>query len=190
LFEERRYLAAAEQPLKDIATIIVDCGLRPDECFRIRREDLNFGTGTIYIPRGKTRYARRHVPMTKRVRAILEGRVDGRNPSDWLFPAGTKSGHIATVDNWHQKALDKAEIRDRFVLYSLRHTYGTRLGETAVDAFTIQNLMGHSSITMTQRYVHPSPARVTMAVKGLEERNRIEMEKLEKAETDNLRKTA
>jgi integrase len=188
--EERRYLSAAEQPLKDIATIIVDCGLRPDECFRIRREDVNFATGTIFIPRGKTKYARRHVPMTQRVNAIMELRVEGKAQPDWLFPAGTKSGHVATVDSWHQKALKNAEITDHFVLYSLRHTYGTRLGETRAEAFTIQKLMGHSSITMTQRYVHPSPERVASAVTALEDRNKAEMENLEKAEIDNLGKTA
>jgi integrase len=59
--EESKYLEAAEQPLRDVATIIVDCGLRPDECFRIKKEDVNLGTNSIYIPSGKTKYSRRHV---------------------------------------------------------------------------------------------------------------------------------
>jgi len=174
--EESCYLQATEQPLTDIAAIIVDCGFRPEECFRMKREDINFETGTIFIPRGKSKYARRHVPMTQRVRAILEMRIEGRGNSDWLFPAGTRSGHVSTVDGWHQKALERAGISDPFVLYSLRHTYGTRLGEAGVDAFTIQRLMGHSSITMTQRYVHPSPERVTNAVKALEALNQAKRE--------------
>jgi hypothetical protein len=44
-----------------------------------------------------------------------------------------------------------------FVPHSLRHTFGTRLGESGADAFTIMKLMGHSTITVSQRYVHPSP---------------------------------
>jgi site-specific recombinase XerD len=44
-----------------------------------------------------------------------------------------------------------------FVLHSLRHTFGTRLGESGADAFTIMRLMGYSTVTVSRRYVHPSP---------------------------------
>jgi integrase len=50
-----------------------------------------------------------------------------------------------------------------FVLHSLRHTFGTRLGESAADAFTIMLLMGHSTVTVSQRYVHPSPEALELA---------------------------
>jgi len=42
-----------------------------------------------------------------------------------------------------------------FVVQSLRHTMLTRLGMLGVDAFTIMKIAGHSSITISQRYVHP-----------------------------------
>ncbi|MGD1073442.1 MAG: tyrosine-type recombinase/integrase, partial [Bryobacteraceae bacterium] len=50
-----------------------------------------------------------------------------------------------------------------FVLHSLRHTFGTRLGESGADAFTIMRLMGHSTVTVSQRYVHPSPEALELA---------------------------
>jgi hypothetical protein len=56
----------------------------------------------------------------------------------------------------------------KFVLHSLRHTFGTRLGEAGADAFTIMRLMGHSSVTVSQRYVHPTPESLERAVEGLE----------------------
>jgi integrase len=49
-----------------------------------------------------------------------------------------------------------------------RHTYGTRLGETGADAFTIMRLMGHSTVTVSQRYVHPSPEAMDNAVTRME----------------------
>ena len=58
-----------------------------------------------------------------------------------------------------------------FVLHSLRHTYGTRLGEAGADAFTIMRLMGHSSVTVSQRYVHPTPEALERAVERLETLN-------------------
>jgi integrase len=58
-----------------------------------------------------------------------------------------------------------------FVLHSLRHTFGTRLGEAGADAFTIMRLMGHSTVTVSQRYVHPSPEAVELAFGRLVELN-------------------
>lgn len=55
-----------------------------------------------------------------------------------------------------------------FVLHSFRHTFGTRLGETGADAFTIMRLMGHSTATVSQRYVHPSPEAMESAVSRME----------------------
>jgi integrase len=48
--EERDYLTVARQPLRDIATVIVDTGMRPEEVFRIRWENLHLQ------PTGKGRY--------------------------------------------------------------------------------------------------------------------------------------
>lgn len=183
--EEFRYLKAAEQPLCDIATLIVDCGLRPGECFQLTGEDVRFSTGTIHIQRGKTKYARRNVPMTQRVKKILQARIKDKGTTDWLFPAQTQSGHLETVKKQHEQAIIQAEIEETFVPYCLRHTYGTRLGEVGTEAFTIQKLMGHSSVLISQRYVHPSPESVTNAVKRLEELNRERIRELVDSEKDS-----
>jgi len=44
----------------------------------------------------------------------------------------------------------------------------TRLGEAGVDAFTIMKIAGHSSITISQRYAHPSPESLERAFERLE----------------------
>jgi hypothetical protein len=58
-----------------------------------------------------------------------------------------------------------------FVLYSLRHTFLTRLGESGCDAWTLARIAGHSSISISQRYVHPSQAAVLAAVERLGRHN-------------------
>lgn len=47
----------------------------------------------------------------------------------------------------------------------------TRLGEARVDAFTIMKIAGHSSVTVSQRYVHPSPDALGRAFERLEAYN-------------------
>src|SRR5207253_11030348 len=75
--EEMRYFAAALPLLADVATVLADTGMRPDECYRLRWEDMtwvNGRNGTLLVTHGKTAAARRVLPMTPRVRAVLEAR--------------------------------------------------------------------------------------------------------------------
>ncbi|MFY9574503.1 MAG: tyrosine-type recombinase/integrase [Blastocatellia bacterium] len=55
-----------------------------------------------------------------------------------------------------------------FMLHSLRHTMLTRLGEQGTDAFTIKRIAGHSSITVSERYVHPSGEAMERAFERLQ----------------------
>jgi integrase len=55
--------------LRDAATILLDCGTRPEECFRLRWE--NVPGDVIEITYGKTDNARRRVPLSQRAAAIL-----------------------------------------------------------------------------------------------------------------------
>jgi len=48
----------------------------------------------------------------------------------------------------------------------------TRIGEAGADAFTIMKLAEHSSVTVSQRYVHPTPEAVERAFDRLEALNR------------------
>jgi integrase len=64
--EELQYFAKTSQPLKNIAQIILDTGLRPDEVFRIRVENIDFVDRTIFNPFGKTKAARRKVTIDRR----------------------------------------------------------------------------------------------------------------------------
>ena len=62
-------------------------------------------------------------------------------------------------------------MTEEFVPHSLRHTFGTRLGQSGTDAFTIMKLMGHSTMLVSQRYMHPSPESVEKTTGRLESLN-------------------
>src|SRR5215831_13636345 len=171
--EEARYLAAAPEPLASIATVLADSGLRPDECFLLRWESItwvNGRYGTLLVTHGKTAAARRVLPMTPRVRALLERRwVDaGKLAEGWIWKALTRSGHIesSSLKKQHRKAVRISAVSP-FVLYSLRHTFLTRLGESGCDAWTLARIAGHSSIGISARYVHPSENAVLEAISRL-----------------------
>ena len=171
--EEALYLAAASPLMADVATVLADSGLRPDECYRLRWEDVtwvNGRNGSFLVTHGKTAAARRVMPMTPRARAVLEARWEaaGRPEEGWVWPAPTQSGHInhASLKKQHTRALTLAKLRP-FVLYDLRHTFLTRLGESGCDAWTLARIAGHSSIGISSRYVHPSEDAVLTALSRL-----------------------
>ena len=128
-------------------------------------------TAPFLVPHGKTPSARRIVPMTPRVRLILEDRWtrDGKPEDGFIFKAATKSGHVepSTLRGQHRKATQLAAVRP-FVLYTLRHTFLTRLGESGCDVWTLCRIAGHSSIAISARYVHPSEDAVLRAISRLE----------------------
>jgi len=66
--------------------------------------------GKIEIQYGKTDNARRRIPMTPRVQAILDMRLSKAAGTQQVFPAPTKSGHMesSTVKQQHAKAIQEA----------------------------------------------------------------------------------
>jgi integrase len=171
--EEVRYLAVAAPLLASVATVLADSGMRPDECHRLRWEAITWSNGrngTMLVTHGKTTAARRVLPMTPRVRAVLKRRWDSAgSPSEgWVWPAATKGEHIdrSSLKKQHHNAVRASHVRP-FVLYSFRHTFLTRLGESGCDAWTLARIAGHSSISMSARYVHPSEDAVLSAVERL-----------------------
>jgi integrase len=171
--EQAKYLSAAPELVGSIAAVLVDTGLRPEECFRLRWESitwLNGRHGTLLVTHGKTAAAKRVLPMTASVRAILEGRWEraGKPSEGWVWPTPTRSGHVesCSVKRQHRTGLKISKVRP-FVLYSLRHTFLTRLGESGCDAWTLARIAGHSSISISARYVHPSEDAVLSAMSRL-----------------------
>lgn len=150
--EEAKYLGAAEPLLRDVATVLLDCGIRPEECFRLKWGSVR--EGCIEIHYGKTNNARRRIPLSQRVAVALEMRQTN-TVSEWVFPARTRSGHIepASLKRQHVKACTGQSI-EPFPLYTLRHTCLTRWAPH-MDPWTLAYLAGHRDMSITRRYVHP-----------------------------------
>lgn len=59
--------------------------------------------------------------------------------------------------------LEGGKELNHFQPYILRHTALTELAEAGCDVFTLARIAGHSSITITQRYVHPQADAIQRA---------------------------
>jgi integrase len=191
--QEGTYLGAAPQPLRDVALLLLDTGLRVGEAVALRWSDIRLRPvngaryGLLHVREGKSKNAKRNVPLTARISQMLERR-SAQNRSLLVFPgsSGDRPLLVTSLDHEHAKLRALLRMPDDFVLHCLRHTMLTRLGESGVDAFTIMRIAGHSSVTISQRYVHPSPEAVERAFDKLETLNKGAEEGLACASSNRL----
>jgi len=127
--------------------------------------------GFLTVLSGKAKSGRsRNVPLSARVVEILK-RWEPKREGLVFHRADGKPLQASLLGQQQKRARDLLKFPADFVLHSLRHTFGTRLDEAGADAFTIMRLMGHTTVTVSQRYVHPSPEAVELAFGRLEALN-------------------
>ena len=73
--EQGKYLAKATPLLCDVAGLMLETGMRPEEVYRIRPENVSLADGYLFIPYGKTKAARRQIALTVAARGILARRM-------------------------------------------------------------------------------------------------------------------
>jgi integrase len=167
--QETAYLAACPELLRDVATLLIDSGLRLSEALTLEWGDVQLqppsgaAYGFLTVRAGNSKSSRaRNVPLSPRVADVLRR----REPAEpgYVFSHLDGSPYAAThLDQVHARVRAALELPIDFVLHSHRHGFGSRLGATGAGAFDIMTLMGHSTIAISQRYVHPSPEGLELA---------------------------
>ena len=152
---ESKLLQVATQPLRDVLTIILDCGMRPGEVFEMRWEDVDWQRRMIFIPRGKTRLARRYLPMSERIIYALKERREDRMEG-WVFPSDSKTGHLMTVAKAFEKARADAKLPTEIKLYSARHTFATNIMTATGNLPLVMRTLGHTNAQTAMIYQHPN----------------------------------
>ena len=145
----------------DLVEVLVDTGCRLSEVLDLRYDDVNFTSNllTIWINKGERP---RSIPMTRRVRSILETRRTG------IVKPFTISVNRAEYA-WGLVRKQMGLQHDKeFVMHALRHTCASRLVNKGVDLYVVKEWLGHSSIQITERYAHLNPTKLVRAVEALE----------------------
>jgi len=153
--EERRYLLACPPLLQDVATVMLETGMRCGEVYRVRRSEVNLENNYLQITKGKTKSSIRRVYLTDKARRVIESRMNNFKGEN-LFPAQNVdlSAPTASLDHYHAKVMN--ELKFNFRLYDCRHTFATRAVEQDVNLVTLSAMLGHASLRMVMRYAHPS----------------------------------
>lgn len=103
---------------------------------------------------------------------MLESR-HGTSKSEFVFAENSERPYrVSSLDHQHLQIRRKLGLPEAFVIHSLRRTFCTRLGEAGAEAFLIQRMAGHHSVTVSERYVHPTPEAMLLAMARLDAANR------------------
>lgn len=177
---ERKLQQAHHEPMKNrnirrlreqawlFVVILQDTGMRPDEVYAMRIEDIHWNEHRIWIPEGKTENAKRFVGMSARLKQMLSVWCSGRE--GWVFPSiRAKCGHLTTINKGFQAARSRAKVDSRIVPYSARHTFGTNMLAATGNLFAVSKSMGHAGVKSMEPYQHPD---TSILVDAINERNK------------------
>lgn len=144
------------------ALLSLSCGLRAGELFALTWADVDMKNELIVIRDPKSG-KNRHAFMTEKVRIVLQELFARSEKTGLIFP--TSSGTIQSqISKEFEKTVNELHLNDnmiddrqKVVFHTLRHTFASWLVQEGTPLYTVSELMGHSSLAMTQRYAHLAP---------------------------------
>jgi integrase len=172
-----RVFLALEQPFATLFAIGVFAGLRPGEVVALEWGDVDLDARRILVKR-QVRHGRvgppksgkpRVVPVIQPLAKILAERKLATGGTGKLFPPlNPKKGgqpkspprflDVATVLERLRAALRACELPGKLTLYECtRHTFGAQHVMGGGSLATLREILGHSSVQVTERYGHLRP---------------------------------
>ncbi len=148
--------------LKPIIITALQTGMRRGEILNLKWSNIDFAQGFIELLETKSGKSRK-IPLSETLKCTLSS-ID--KISEYVFINPKTNEPYKDLKKSFHSLLNKAKIKN-FRFHDLRHTVATRLVEMGIDLVVVQEILGHSKITTTQRYAHPVPQRKLDAVNVL-----------------------
>lgn len=157
--------------LSEFIRIALHTGMRRGELLGLEWSRVDFSANLIHLAGVNTKSGkRRGIPMNETARAALIKRAGFRATycpaSPWVF-CNKEGEQIGSIRRSFNTACRRAGLVD-FHIHDLRHTCAAWLISAGVAMVEVRDLLGHASITMTERYAHLAPENVRAAVATLD----------------------
>jgi integrase/recombinase XerC len=162
---DREKAAAVEARDLCLAEILYGSGLRVSEALSLNEGRINGASVTLRIPGkgGKERLA----PLTDTARIALDAWLERRSllaaPDERALFVGERGRRLNRREALRilEKLCRQAGLPQTVSPHALRHSFATHLLEAGADLRSVQELMGHSRLSTTQRYTHLNLAHLT-----------------------------
>jgi integrase len=168
--EQKKIEFSAPGYLRNVIRIVTETGLRIyKELTPMKKEQLDLGNGTVWIPDSKTPNGVAEVPLTEIAVEAFRSQLVFSGPSQYLFPSDENAdGYQKTFKTvWHA-TLRRAGVR-YFRIYDLRSTYATRLSAGGVADEWVTQLLRQGDAKVFKKY---SQMKLQMKREALAKLNR------------------
>jgi integrase len=162
--------------IHEISLISLNCGLRAGEIFALTWSNIDLENGRLIATDTKTK-ENRFPLMTDEVKQIFQNKERG-SPNELVFPSRNSKERKA-ISKSFMRTVKKlglnegiTDSRNKVVFHTLRHTYASWLVQDGLSLYEVSKLLGHSTITMTERYSHLAPQNYEKSVKIIEKKSR------------------
>lgn len=166
-----KLLDAAEPDLADLVRFAVATGLRPRELRGLKGIHIQPANGTTCVRIGEHKadstartYMARSLPLTPEAAEIVNRQMRRHPKSEFVFLNGNEGLYTCDTLRRRMERLSKRAGLEKKSPYSCRHAFGTALGANGVNLAVIAQLMGHSDIHTTTRYIANSDEAHVKAV--------------------------
>lgn len=134
--------------------VLLDTGSRAREFLDLNLEDIDLGSGSVLIKKGKGRKPRVVFfgqKSRRAIRAYLRLRRDS-NPALWVTEEGDRMTYSALRGAIRRRAHDAA-LEHEPSLHDFRRAFALNMLRNGVDIFALQRLMGHADLQVLRRYL-------------------------------------
>ncbi|MBR1775968.1 site-specific integrase [bacterium] len=149
--------------LKPLIICALQTGMRRGEIFNLKWYNIDFEYEFIELTETKSGKSRR-IPISAKLMEVLNS-VRNDN-EEYVFVNPETNMPYNDIKRSFHAVLKKAGI-ENFRFHDLRHTAATRMLEKGADIRTVQEILGHSSVLVTQRYTHSTPQYKKSAIELL-----------------------
>lgn len=141
-------------------SVMAYTGMRPIEIRNLTVSDIDFRANQIRIHATKTDTIRT-IPIPDPIFEALRNHVNSIDREKLFIGFSNQSLYYHFHNRLERLGITRKGLR----VYSLRHSYATRMVDADIDPFSVKELLGHKDLSMTERYYHLSAKRLQKVVK-------------------------
>ncbi|MDD4274951.1 MAG: site-specific integrase [Desulfobacter postgatei] len=158
----------------EMALLSLHCGLRAGEIFSLAWKDVDLDHGLITLLDTKSSKTRT-LSMTADIQSFFMAKYQGEK-QDLVFPDRKTGGIRKQISKSFPRAVSETGLnngiedrRQRVTFHTLRHTFASWLVMNGISLYDVKELLGHATLTMTERYAHLAPDRNKKAAATMEQ---------------------
>lgn len=167
--EEKRLMQSCADHIKSIIKVAIHSGMRRGEIFNLKWQDVDLEKRELNVINTKSGRSR-WIPLNEVLSKEFRRMKQISSQSEYVFINSNTGLPFVDIKKAFKSACKRAKVQGlRF--HDLRHTFASRLVANGVDLITVKDLLGHSSVRITERYTHSNNTQKKRAVELLAREN-------------------